>query len=115
MDLHELGLRLRKATGELDLCLEPPAKMFAFSPLLKVDAMLDLLHYWKWTKKRGSLSGWGQHLALSRQSSSLSAAAAATLTVVFVGVCALPAGVRRNPINLHTDERVQSFAGAGAW
>lgn len=41
----------------------PPTKMFAVSPLLKANATLDLLHYWKWTKKHGSLSGQGQHLA----------------------------------------------------
>lgn len=43
------------------------------------------------------------------------AAAAVTLTIVFVGVCALPTGIWRNPINLHTDERVESFVGARAW
>lgn len=62
MDLHELGLRLWKATGELDVCLEPPAKMFAFSPLLKVDATLDLLHYWKWTKKNEAVSVGGANI-----------------------------------------------------
>lgn len=74
------------------------------SPLLKAKATLDLLHYWKWTTHPSVLLP-----------SAAAAAAAATLTIVFVSVRALPAGVRRNAINLHTDERIQSFASAGAW